>query len=270
MEPEPVGEEDVVQKVRSRIGSEVPEAAIIRALSESGFDPDAAVKFLNDNPGLLARPLTVVRAMTSTGGARVLAPIKQEVLDDSHILKKNSKEEVFDKPDSLKEEMGSNAFPSRPFANKTTLSFDEFLRSTNTQVMSEDEYLKSPVELEASTQTEGAKLESGQLVDKVPVKEEADTSDSDYTVIEASNQSHVNTENRMVIYNGVEDGDFLEDPEWLLVGGSVVIALSTTKGRKLVDSEIVYFNFPSPGSRSKSNSQWIVRISTKRSGEVDY
>lgn len=64
----------------------------------------------------------------------------------------------------------------------------------------------------------------------------------------------------------VEDGDFPDDPDWFLVGRTLVTALSTTKGRKLVDNEIVNFTFPSPSSRY--NTQWIVRFSTKRSGEV--
>lgn len=361
MEPEPVGEEDAVQKVRSRIGFEVPVAVVLRALSEYGFDPDAAVKFLNDNLGYLARPLTMVRTKTSTGGARLLAPIKQEVFDDSFIPKENikqevfddsyfsKKEEVFEKPISVKEEPGTSV--SQPFTNtnisfdeflratntkvmsqdeclkslgklesstqtegvelknklgseqlddkvpvkeddketatnvsppftNTNVSFDDFLRATNTKVMSQDEYKKSLVELESSTQTEGVesknKLGSEQLVDKVSVKEEDDTSDC--IEIERPNQSRthnhkssrVNTENRMIVYAGVEGGDFPEDPDWFFVGGSVVVALSTTKGRKLVDNEIVDFNFPPPSSKSKSNSQYIVRIAAKRSGEVDY
>ncbi|KAF7837509.1 DNA repair protein RAD5B [Senna tora] len=356
METEPFGG-DVVHKVRSRVGSQVPEAIIIRALSECGFDPNAAVKFINDNPGFLARPLMVVRTMTSTGGARVSAPIKQEVLDlddsdivmkdsqekafgkqdslkqemgpngsqpltnngrlsfddflkatntkvmtddeyrnsliglesstqtergvlesekllekvpvikqemsnldDSDIVMKDSKEEVLGKQDSLKQEMGSNG--SQPLTNNGRLSFDDFLTATNTKVMTDDEYRKSLVEIESSTQTEGRVLESEKLVERVPVKKEVDDPDSDCMVLEKY------TENRMVVYNGIEDREFAEDPEWLFVGGSVVIALSTTKGRKLVDNEIVHFNFPAPGSKLKSNSQWIVRVSTKRFGEV--
>ncbi|KAM4126099.1 hypothetical protein ACB094_01G363100 [Castanea mollissima] len=46
-----------------------------------------------------------------------------------------------------------------------------------------------------------------------------------------------------------------------------VTVLSTTKGRKLVDNEIVNFTFPSQSSRY--NTQWIVRFSTKRSGEIN-
>ena len=76
----------------------------------------------------------------------------------------------------------------------------------------------------------------------------------------------------------VEDGDFPEEPDWHLVGRTPIIGLSTTKGRKLVDNEIVHFSFPSADLRNKCHSKWgakaasvsssIVRFSTKRSGEV--
>lgn len=69
-----------------------------------------------------------------------------------------------------------------------------------------------------------------------------------------------------VVSGLVEDGDFPEDPEWFLVGRTIVTALSTSKGRKLVDNEVVHFAFSSTNWRH--NAQWIVRFSTKRSGEV--
>ncbi|KAF7847928.1 hypothetical protein BT93_L2443 [Corymbia citriodora subsp. variegata] len=64
----------------------------------------------------------------------------------------------------------------------------------------------------------------------------------------------------------VEDTDFAVEPDWYLVGGTVINGISTTKGRKLVDNEIIHFNFPTANSRN--NSQWIVRFSTKRHGEI--
>ncbi|KAF4349866.1 hypothetical protein F8388_021766 [Cannabis sativa] len=74
------------------------------------------------------------------------------------------------------------------------------------------------------------------------------------------------TENQNPCPIPVEDGDFPEEPDWFLVGRTMVTALSTTKGRKLVDNEIVHFAFPS--TDWKSNSRWIVRFSTKRYGEI--
>ncbi|KAI3700742.1 hypothetical protein L2E82_45380 [Cichorium intybus] len=76
----------------------------------------------------------------------------------------------------------------------------------------------------------------------------------------------------------IENGDFEEEPDWLLVGRTAITGLSTTKGRKLEDNEIVHFAFPNSDSRVRSNS-WIssraaiaasgiVRFSTKRSGEI--
>lgn len=64
----------------------------------------------------------------------------------------------------------------------------------------------------------------------------------------------------------LEDGDFPTERDWLLVGGTLVTALSTSKGRKLVDNEIVNLSFPCVNSSNKT--RWIVRFSTKRSGEV--
>ncbi|XP_024995890.1 DNA repair protein RAD5B [Cynara cardunculus var. scolymus] len=76
----------------------------------------------------------------------------------------------------------------------------------------------------------------------------------------------------------IENGDFEEEADWLLVGRTAITGLSTTKGRKLEDNEIVHFAFPNADSRNRSSS-WvpakaaiaasgIVRFSTKRSGEV--
>ncbi|CAK9183889.1 unnamed protein product [Ilex paraguariensis] len=66
----------------------------------------------------------------------------------------------------------------------------------------------------------------------------------------------------------IEDGDFPEEPDWLLVGRTPMTGLLTTKGRKLENNEIVHFAFRSSNSGFKNNIQWIVRFSTKRSGEI--
>lgn len=77
----------------------------------------------------------------------------------------------------------------------------------------------------------------------------------------------------------IEDGDFPEELGWLLVGRTVVTGLSTTKGRKLENNEIVHFMFPGPATKTKLSTHFmsskaahavssIVRFSTKRYGEV--
>ncbi|KAM5553080.1 hypothetical protein ABKV19_025346 [Rosa sericea] len=64
----------------------------------------------------------------------------------------------------------------------------------------------------------------------------------------------------------LEDGDFNIEPDWYLAGSTLVSAVSTSKGMKLLDNEIVHLSFPS--SNSSYKTQWIVRFSTKRSGEI--
>ncbi|KAL6548317.1 hypothetical protein OROGR_008738 [Orobanche gracilis] len=77
----------------------------------------------------------------------------------------------------------------------------------------------------------------------------------------------------------IEDGDFPEDPDWFLVERTVVTGLSTTRGRKLENNEIVHFAFPNVNARTKSSTHFmsakaanaassIVRFSTKRFGEI--
>ncbi|KAK3043438.1 hypothetical protein RJ639_002017 [Escallonia herrerae] len=64
----------------------------------------------------------------------------------------------------------------------------------------------------------------------------------------------------------IEDGDFPEEPDWLLVGRTAITGLSTAKGRKLENNEIVHIVFPTGDARFKQSG--IVRFSTKRSGEI--
>ncbi|PIA36474.1 hypothetical protein AQUCO_03400396v1 [Aquilegia coerulea] len=61
----------------------------------------------------------------------------------------------------------------------------------------------------------------------------------------------------------LDDGEFPDEPDWLLVGRSCVAGLSTCRGKSLDFNEIVYFTFPSTAATNK-----IVRFWTKRSGEI--
>ncbi|XP_047337078.1 DNA repair protein RAD5B-like isoform X2 [Impatiens glandulifera] len=74
----------------------------------------------------------------------------------------------------------------------------------------------------------------------------------------------------------IDDGDFEEDPEWILVGRKSVVSLSTTKGMKLVNNEIVHFTFPDreklssmpASSKAIAAASTTVRFSTKRCGQI--
>ncbi|KAM0002933.1 putative HIRAN domain-containing protein [Helianthus debilis subsp. tardiflorus] len=59
-------------------------------------------------------------------------------------------------------------------------------------------------------------------------------------------------EDRKVSLVGIETGDFEEEADLLLVGRTVITGLSTTKGRKLEDNEIVHFAFPNGDVKVKS------------------
>ncbi|KAG5040208.1 hypothetical protein JHK82_012326 [Glycine max] len=66
----------------------------------------------------------------------------------------------------------------------------------------------------------------------------------------------------------LEEGEFLEECRWFLLGKKVEVAVSTARRvSRLVDNEIVHFNFPCRSYPSKS--QWIVRASTKCYGEAN-
>ncbi|KAL8104947.1 DNA repair protein RAD5B [Apium graveolens] len=77
----------------------------------------------------------------------------------------------------------------------------------------------------------------------------------------------------------IEDADFPEEEDWLLVGRTAITGLSTTRGRKLENNEIVHLAFPGRDMKAKCSSPFIrsktitalsgiVRFSTTRYGEI--
>ncbi|XP_015887954.4 DNA repair protein RAD5B [Ziziphus jujuba] len=336
MEIDHLEKEQSFKKVQSFFGPEMPESDILRALSKSHYDPDAAIKFTLNN----AKPITIMRTVTSTG-ARISTQIKQEVSDEpeeSHLLHR------------------SKSISPRSRMELRMAEFDEFVRATNVKVMSTEEYLDTQMKEELVRGSEKAESLCG-LSEKIRVKEEKDIdieNDNEHRNKIGVSRSQVGPEDECLnaqvkqqesmvpvpvkadpvseckptvavkeehasgveqrvsvkeetvsnqpwpfddykamhekfmknreqtgskkpcdvkkeraedrVFNSlpVEDGDFPEEPGWFLVGRTVVTALSTSKGRKLVDNEIVYFSYPT--SIGKFNS--IVRFSTKRFGEI--
>ncbi|TKY53702.1 SWI/SNF-related matrix-associated actin-dependent regulator [Spatholobus suberectus] len=226
-----------------------PEGTLHKFLSRKG------------KPVIAAQPLTVVRAVTSTGGARVLAapPNPNEDMPPPRPPP----------PQEGEEGQGETGFEvSHPAApNKTQqrhkFTFDEFLKATSTKVATEGEALKSmaPPEEEEEEEVESSPVQPVPKESRPvrPVQKGAGIDDLE--AVEARKFAE-----RRNIPN-LEDGEFPEEAGWFLLGRKVEVAVSTARGvRKLVDNEIVHFNFPLPTYSSKS--QWIVRVSTKRSGEV--
>ncbi|XVF62919.1 hypothetical protein PTKIN_Ptkin09bG0047400 [Pterospermum kingtungense] len=179
----------------------------------------------------------------------------------------------FEREVPVKEEMTSDCREEPMAMNegpKPMMSFNEFLKSTNTKVLSLDESLNTQIKEEVADSDPVVQVQSSENVElksgnqnPPPVKKEPDLECSEKP---ADVKKEAFEERRV---NGVlvEDGDFPEEPEWYLVGRTIVNAVSTTKGKnKLLDNEIVYFTFPSPAASFKLHS--IVRFTTKRCGEI--
>ncbi|KAL4394593.1 hypothetical protein S83_004920 [Arachis hypogaea] len=236
------------------------------------------VAFFNGKPVIVAQPLTVVRALTST---RVLAPHnpadspnqprgnetttgnnaneekpQEQEADSKHVSSEIQEETRFeddgDSPSEVVMETQIEQQEPEGEGKRSMMSFEEFLKATNTKVASEEEALKPVAESVV-----------------VRVKEEPVVADDGDVAILSLNQARnaevkKKDEERIP---GLEDGEFDVPQGWLLMGRKVEIALSMAKGvRRLVDNEIVHFDFPRANSSRKSQS--LVRISTKRSGLV--
>ncbi|CAJ1967159.1 unnamed protein product [Sphenostylis stenocarpa] len=209
---------------------------------------------------LAATPLTVVRSTTSTGGARVLAaPPKLNENDPPQ--EEGQGETGFD--------VSHFTSPNKTQQRRHGLSFEEFLKVTNTKVASKEEAIRSmaPMEEKVEEEEEGEEVESTPPVQPVqrewepvkPVQRKVVTDDVEMVEVRKAVQ-------KRYIPN-LEDGEFPEDAEWFLLGRKVEVAVSTARGvNRLVDNEIIHFNFPLLTYSRKS--QLIVRVSTKRSGEV--
>ncbi|XP_058761819.1 DNA repair protein RAD5B-like [Vicia villosa] len=282
------------------------------------------VVFRNGNPVLVAQPLTVVRALTSNGGGRVLAtPPSLNPNSDQFEARESPMIKVKDEP---QEDVKPFTLCSQSAANvsvepRSMLLFDDFLKATNTQVATVEESMKS-MEVESTIQTKTQGLVKAELVDESlksmeveppmrtkeeavnvnvvfeaqesvtvdPIKEptrvqpneeaskEKGTDSDELEVLKVvKGKQAVNDEVRVskVVKKeaveekipNLEDGEFPVEPGWSLLGRKIEVATSTARGlRRLVDNEIVYFNFPDPNTSYKF--QWIVRVSTKRSGVV--
>ncbi|MED6149722.1 DNA repair protein rad5b [Stylosanthes scabra] len=237
------------------------------------------VVLLNGKPVIVAQPLTVVRSLTSI---RVLAPHdsadslsqpgRVETTTGNNANEENSQEQETE-PKRVSSEMqektrfGNDGDSQSEVVVETqvqqqepqgegkrsAMSFEEFLQATNTKVASAEEALKPVAESVV-----------------VRVKEEPAVADDDEVAILRVKQApkvEVKMEKVEERIPGLEDGEFNVPQGWLLMGRKVEIAISTAKGvRRLVDNEIVHFDFPRATSSHKFQS--IVRISTRRSGGV--
>jgi len=198
-----------------------------------------------------AKPITVVRSTTSNGGARVLAappnpnqndPLQEEGQDEtgfdvSYFTARNKKQQ---------QQRHRLSFESKGESLKSMAPMEEKLE--------EDEEEGEEVESTPPVQPARRVSEPVRPVQKRTVTEDVEVLEV-YKAVEERNIPNL------------EDGEFPEEAGWFLLGRKFEVAVSTARGlNRLVDNEIVHFDFPLPTYSRKS--QLIVRASTKRSGEV--
>ncbi|CAM8944151.1 unnamed protein product [Rhodiola kirilowii] len=283
---------ELIEKVRPACGWEVSDSDILCALVQAQNDVVTAINLIRGTPGLIPLPVSVKRTVTATG-ARIFADIKQP-------------EEV--------DIGGGREGSEKPTVKKMMDRFDDFQANgefAKAMVVVKEEQMeklpvvKKEVDVDSPQPLTVVKADGMMSYDRSlwpqPVKEEPYTNmDCNSAVREVNKPAHNTQMTRRLLVKShqgfknsqmkkteintlstvvVDTGDFPEDPDWLLVGRTVITGLSTTKGRKLVDNEIVEFNFPSIDTVNKLGSRWvssktaaavsgIVRFSTKRYGEI--
>lgn len=236
--------------VKSIVGTEIPEALITKTLSECNQNADAAVNLILDS----SPPLTVHKTVNSTGGSRI------------SIASQNGVTKV---KDEVKDESDNKAFLGR---GRSGLSFEDWLAL--------EEKAEAKVKQESQTEVEMPIVRVKEEVIEVEPLNSRKLSGDEYRGLQSQMSSNkrpkIDDRQEMTLSTVlIEDGEFKQEPDWLLVGRTVITGISTTKGRKLENNEIVHFAFPQNAVRATNTrfvtakaASSIVRFSTKRSGEV--
>ncbi|KAK8468266.1 hypothetical protein PHAVU_007G272200 [Phaseolus vulgaris] len=225
--------------------------------------PGTLHKFLSRSakPVFAPTPLAVVRSTTSNGGARVLAA-PQNPSENDPLQEEGQGETGFDVS-------YFTALKKKQKQQRNRLWLERFLKATDTMFEAKGESLKSkaPMEERLEEEEEGEEVESTPPVQPVPRASEPVRPVQKITVTEDVEEVKVRKTVEKRNIPNLEDGEFPEEAGWFLLGRKVEVAVSTARGvNRLVDNEIIHFNFPLPTYSRKS--QLIVRVSTKRSGEV--
>ncbi|XP_047317649.1 DNA repair protein RAD5B [Impatiens glandulifera] len=252
------GLEEAIAKVRSVLGTELSEFSITKALSHCSNNPDSAIDYIINKSGFMPPPSSIVKRTLTSTGARISGPIKQE--NDQTAFKPMIR--VKEEPDVDHDQVKYSA--------SQCISSDKFLNATDMKVIVNEEYPRTQIIKQEPLQVLPLNKNKPTYM-KRSLEEVGDnlrsSGSSNKKARPANNQSSTFV---------IEDGDFPEEPNWLLVGMTSVIALSTTKGRKLENNEIVEFTFPDGeklnslrgSSKAIAAASMTVRFSTKRSGEI--
>ncbi|RAL38812.1 hypothetical protein DM860_013493 [Cuscuta australis] len=252
-------EKKEVQMIQSIVGSEVSESDVQKALSCCNHNADAAVNYILDNH----LPSDVRKTVTVTG-ARISGPIKvenREELKDSEFPEKG----VIKIPS-----VGSDDFRTKLNEQKVEKNEEEKLNFSEVEVDSKAIVVAGPAPSFESRVV--AKEESQEVIYVEPISVRAPLNPKKDMERIRNRPPFGKAEKKVEMALSailIEDGDFPDEADWLLVGRNIVTGLSTTKGRKLENNEIVHFAFPGRDSvRYSKGASSIVRFSTKRFGEI--
>ncbi|XP_051130188.1 DNA repair protein RAD5B-like [Andrographis paniculata] len=266
MEKKPAGklesESELLTKVASAVGSEVSKVDILKALFRSDNNFDAAINLLLHPPQVTAQ-----KTVTPTGGARI-STLLINSSTATEIGEEKPTDALVTTPVKIEAESGVEKSPTE--------------KSSIDLVKSEIRVKEEP-NVEAKSLIAVKQESEKAMVNAQPLTARKLTED-EYRRIQSrvhGAKSKADQEDKKMALSClvIEDGDFAEEPDWLLVGRTVIAGLSTTKGRKLENNEIVHFSFPSSDPRSKSSGFFmsskaanaassIVRFSTRRFGEI--
>nr|GLL44138.1 putative SWI/SNF-related matrix-associated actin-dependent regulator of chromatin subfamily A member 3-like 3 isoform X2 [Ipomoea trifida] len=278
--------EKEINLIRSVVGSRVSEPDILKALSCCNNNAAAAINYILDNP----LPPDVKKTVTSTG-ARISGPVKQEIgeeeLKGSDYPEKGAKKEPgwygeyykwLDGQDTEKvKKEGELKVKAEPYVGDDSKAI-----VIAEPIMESD--IKPRVKAEPILESDIKPIVKAEPISSIVVKEEkggevlsvqplsARPVSGEYAEIFLSCLPGRKAEKKVDMTLStvvIEDGDFPEEADWMLVGRNVVTGLSTTKGRKIENNEIVHFAFPKAvSSRYSKVTSSIVRFSTKRFGEI--
>ncbi|KAI3915685.1 hypothetical protein MKX01_015510 [Papaver californicum] len=277
-------EEENIKQIKSVLG-DISKPAILRALMLSDNDIDEAIKILQYRQGGSATASVTVKKTVTSTGSRVSAVVKQEISD-------------VQEEDDLSNELKNPKIEESVCHAKQMVLVKEETKELESEMTNQDLALISKVKEEAENSSmdidkekemegvflkeEKNDLDLNQCMDLVPVgvtkqpPKYALTDDFDVICIDSEEDNTIRSSTSGRPYQAkkpvsktvekkeeiIDDGEFPEEEDWLLVGRSTVAGLSTCKRKKLAFNEIVYFTYPS-NFKTK-----IVRFSTKRSGEI--
>ncbi|XAR49004.1 DNA helicase [Bertholletia excelsa] len=314
----PEGENENVERIQSVIGSELSEKKVLETLSHCKNNPDAAINFILDTPGFFLSPVAVKRTVTSTGAwisvkeepdldveNQGSGPVKKLKMSFDEFLEATNTEVKADdeyimfqmNQEKLHESEEAKSYCGSTVDVKMEEGFDMVMENRLPVKVEAEESEGFQVEKKLQLEVEAEESKSFQSSELAIVKKETEA-EMQFGFGNKVSAKEVIESNRCPTYHSIrqrwkdkkaeerrlstvviEDGDFPEDPDWLLVGRTMIVGLSTTKGRKLENNEIVHFAFPNSDSKRKYSKGWvsakaaaassgIVRFSTKRSGEI--